>query len=88
MPHLIRDVAEEVLRDFLLSKVFRLETGKERSSSTKLAGRLRLTSLCRGLQNLSNSPRRGFKTPPTHHSSSIMLKVIRPEGRRRPQVFD
>jgi hypothetical protein len=44
MPHLIRDVAEEVLRDFLLSKVFRLETGEERSSSTKLAGRLRLPS--------------------------------------------
>ena len=29
MPHLIRDVAEEVLKDFLLSRVIRLETGRE-----------------------------------------------------------
>jgi hypothetical protein len=28
MPHLIRDVAEEGLKDFLLSKVIRLETGE------------------------------------------------------------
>ena len=38
MPHLIRDVAEEVWKNSLLSKVNRLETGEERSSSTEATG--------------------------------------------------